>query len=361
MQRSVADFLEESLEGYRTFAEGRNRDLSDRLGARIGSAELVAYLMEELTHPGKNLRPALTLAAYGVFSGGRTPSRECFAAAHALEVFHAFVLVHDDVIDQSDQRRQRPTLHRRLEKGLEVPYSTATHLAVILGDILFGFAVDLLSTPCLDHGTVADLQQYLAAVTQDTGLGEALELTFLHRTLPEVSRQRIEEVYYLKTTRYTIEAPLWLGGRAAGAKAADLEPLVEFARPIGLGFQMENDLHEASLPRESFRRLAYDFQTGVKTLFLRRLYDALDDAGREELTTLLPRCESDAASINRLHDLIHSTEALAAMKADVDDCFQSAREWIPGSPYPEDIQEGLRDLADFIFARRTHSENNGDS
>ena len=356
MDQSVAEFLEESLEGYRTFAEGRNRELADRLGTRIGSKELVGHLMEELTHPGKNLRPALTLATYGVFSGGHPPSRECFAAAHALEVFHAFVL--------DSRRRHRPirtetaspTLHRRLEKSLEIPFTTANHLAVVLGDILFGFAVDLLSTPGLDHRTVAALQQYLAGVTEDTGLGEALELTYLHRTLPEVSRQRIEEVYYLKTTRYTIEAPLWLGGRAAGAKAADLEPLVEFARPIGLGFQMENDLHEASLPRESFRKLAYDFQTGVKTLFLRRLYDALDDAGREELTTLLPRCESDAASINRLHDLIHSTEALVAMKADVDECFQSARDWIPKSPYSGSVQEGLRGLADFVFSRRNHSE-----
>jgi len=353
---SVAESSDSSLSVYRTFAAERNQDLAERLAKRVGGDVLAKPLIEELNNGGKNLRPALTLAAYKIFSGGNEPSRECLAAAHALEVFHAFVLVHDDVIDHSERRRGRPTLHRRLEIDLGLPAQTASHLAIVLGDILFGYAIDLLSAPALDRSLVADLQQYLAGVTEDTGLGESLELTYLIQPLPEVSRKQIEEVYYLKTTRYTIEAPLWLGARAAGALPSDLDPLVDFARPIGLGFQLENDLHEASLPRDEFEKRAYDFQTGVKTLFLRRLYDDLNHKAQEELSTLLPRCADDPSALDRLHELIHSTSTLKTMKDEVDDCFQESRDWIPNSPFHQSIQHGLHGLADLVFTRRRHSE-----
>jgi len=348
--------LSSVIERYRSFARERNLVLQKRLGSRLGGAPLADALLDELEHEGKFLRPSLTLASFSVFSGGRAPSLECLAAAHALEVFHAFVLVHDDVIDGSDRRRGRPTLHRRLERRLALPANTAENLAVVLGDILFGFAIGLLSEPGLDQSLVAPLQQYLAGVTEDTGLGESLELTYLHQALAEVAPEQIEEVYYLKTTRYTIEAPLWLGARAAGVEAERLKPLAEFARPIGLGFQLENDLHETTLPREEFARLAYDFQTGVKTLFLRRLHDDLPPPERTLLDDLLARCGEDSEALERLYDLVHSTGTLSALQRETEHCFQIARDWIPSSPYPDAIRTGLSGIADLVFARRKHSE-----
>lgn len=348
--------LPSAVSAYGAFAQQRNKILRERLSKRVGGQALAEALFEELDHGGKFLRPTLTLASHAVFSGGKTPSPECLAAAHALEVFHAFVLVHDDVIDQSDQRRGRPTLHRRLEHKLQVSTETAKHLAIVLGDILFGYAIGLLSEPGLDQSLVAPLQQYLAGVTEDTGLGEGLELTYLNQPLSDVTVDQIEEVYYLKTTRYTIEAPLWLGARAAGMNAAGLEPLTAFARPIGLGFQLENDLHETALPRHKFGQLTYDFQTGVKTLFLRRLYDDLSGEKREILNELPSRCGESTAALNQLYDLVHSTDTLDTLLDEAEQCFQDAREWIPSSPYPTETQSGLSGIADLVFARRKHSE-----
>ncbi len=341
---------------YRDFAFDRNRVLHERLAARLGGEPLADALLDELEHEGKFLRPSLTIASFSVFSGGKPPSPECLAAAHALEVFHTFVLVHDDVIDRSDRRRGRPTLHRRIEERLKLPGQTSEHLAVVLGDILFGFAIGLLSEPALDPSLVAPLQQYLAGVTEDTGLGESLELTYLNQPLSEVASAQIEEVYYLKTTRYTIEAPLWLGARAAGEEAPALEPLTDFARPIGLGFQLENDLHETALPREEFSRLTYDFQTGVKTLFLRRLFDDLPADKRPLLQQLLEECGHSAEALDRLYDLIHSTTTLSTLQQETEQYFQGAREWIPSSPYSESIRNGLFGITNLVFSRRKHSE-----
>ncbi len=358
MALSGAETLEAALQSYRRFAAEQNADLGERLKSRVGATSLVDQLTSELAHEGKHLRPALTLASYAVFSGGEMPNRECLAAAHALEVFHSFVLIHDDVIDGSKQRRNRPTLQVRLERELKIPATTAGHLAIVLGDILFGYAIGLLSNPEMNHELIGPLQQYLASVTEDTGLGEARELTFLNIPLPEISLEQISEVYYLKTTRYTIEAPLWLGARAAGMPPQQLGSLTDFARPIGLGFQLENDLHEASLPLKTFETLAYDFQTGVKTLFLRELYDDLAPRQRQELLAALDRCQTDRAALNRLHELIHSAPTLTRMKDEVEHCFAQARDWIPRSPYSDEQKNGLGLLADFISHQRKHSEAN---
>jgi len=356
MSSSALESLPSALSAYREFAASEDSALRDRLASRISDSCLIDLIAGEISHPGKHLRPALTLASFLVFSGGKAPSRECLAAAHALEIFHTFVLIHDDVIDGSEQRRNRPTLQKRIEAVLGMNEKAAGHLAIVLGDILFGYAIDLLSAPEMNREWVAPLQQYLATVTEDTGLGEAQELTFLDRPLAEVTLQQIEEVYYLKTTRYTIEAPLWLGARAAGMQAPELEALSDFARPIGLGFQMENDLHEASLPLEEFKRLAYDFQTGVKTYFLRRFYEDLGKDSRQKLTALLSRCREETSAMNDLHEMIQSTETLGDLKKEVEKCFSHARDWVPQAPYSEEHRVGLEQIAQFISTQRKHSE-----
>ena len=348
--------ISQAIESYRSFASNANEALFTRLRERISGSSLVEHLATEISLPGKLLRPSLTLASFLVFSGGRPPNRECLAAAHALEIFHSFVLIHDDVIDGSEQRRNRPTLQRRIEKKLGVPRETGGHLAIVLGDILFGYAIDLLSDQEMNPDLIGALQRHLAEVTEDTGLGEARELTFLHLPLGEVSREQIEQVYYFKTTRYTIEAPLWLGARAAGIPPEKLGDLANFARPIGLGFQLENDLHEAALPFERFKNLAYDFQTGVKTLFLRQLYEDLDAERKQGLVSALADCRTHPAALKLLHDLVHSTDTLARMKEKVDDCFSEARNWIPASRYSDEQKAGLQWIADHISSHRKHSE-----
>jgi len=356
MRRTGNDALSLALRTYRDFAAIENKKLRRRLQDRIGDSPLIDQLSAELDHQGKHLRPALTLASYQIFAKSPEINYECLAAAHALEIFHTFVLIHDDVIDRSEQRRNRPTLHRRIEEQLQVSAPTGNHLAIVLGDILFGYAINLLSTPETDHALIGPLQHYLSSVTEDTGLGEAQELTFLKKPLAEISPEQIEQVYYLKTTRYTIEAPLWLGGRAAGVPEEQLAPLIAFARPIGLGFQLENDLHEASLPLEQFRHLAYDFQTGVKTLFLRRLYEDLGPTDRKELEEVVLDCQENESSLTRLYELIHSTSTLPSLRDEVENCFATARAWIPQSPYSAKQKQRLEKLIDFIFSQRKHSE-----
>lgn len=354
----LAEQLAEDLEANRDYAASRREELAARMATHGDrAARLASLLAEELEPRGKRIRPALLLGAYRVFSGGQTPPPPVHALAHALEVFHAFVLVHDDVIDSSDRRRDRPTLHRRLEREAGLPPAEAGSVAIVLGNILHGHAVDTLARAGFPGDTLAGFLADFAAVTVDTGTGEALELEGLQRKLREVSRAEIERIYELKTSRYTVELPLWFGARAAGAPERVRPALHALASAVGEAFQLENDLHEATLEGEAFLARAYDFQAGVKTLFLRLLHEQIASEEKEELEALLARHPWGQGELERWSRLLHGSGLVPELRERIGEQFREAHEAISTDlRLTAEQREGLGMLTDYLAAHRQHSE-----
>ena len=354
----LAERLAGDLEAQREYAAVRREELAARMAAHGDrAARLGSLLTEELEPRGKRIRPALLLGAYRVFSGGKTPPPPVQALAHALETFHAFVLVHDDVIDGSDRRRDRPTLHRRLEQEADLPSAEAGSIAIVLGNILHGHAIDTLARAGFPGEALAGFLADFAAVTVDTGTGEALELESLPRPLREVSRAEIERIYELKTSRYTVELPLWFGARAAGAPESVRPALHALALTVGEAFQLENDLHEATLQGEAFLARAYDFQAGVKTLFLRLLLERLPRAGREELEALLSHSPWGREELEYWHRLLAGSGLVPELRERIGEQFRQARGAITADSRLNAAQrEGLGALTDYLAAHRQHSE-----
>ncbi|MGJ3242895.1 MAG: polyprenyl synthetase family protein [Opitutales bacterium] len=230
-----------------------------------------------LERSGKCIRPRLMLGAWEAWSG-RSPPDPLFPAAAALEAFHAFLLIHDDVIDGSYQRRKGPALHRAIQGALGFTAARAEHLAIVVGDVLFGFAGErlLALADSLPADRVNTAVRHFLSVSADTGLGEAAELMLQEAALDTVSADAIETVYVLKTARYTFESPIRIGLLLADADDEAISgPLATFGRLTGLAFQAENDLHEFRLEGTAAEALGYDLQCGVKTLVLKETECAL--------------------------------------------------------------------------------------
>lgn len=354
----LAKRLGEDLEANREYASVRRGELAARMAAHGERAARFASLLgEELEPRGKRIRPALLLGAYRVFAGDRAPPPHVHALAHALEVFHAFVLVHDDFIDGSDHRRERPTLHRRLEREVGLPPAESGSIAIVLGNILHGHAVDTLARSGMPGEELAGFLAEFAAVTVDTGTGEALELEGLHRDLREVSRAEIERIYDLKTSRYTVELPLWFGARAAGAPERIRPALHSLAATVGEAFQLENDLHEATLEGEDFLARAYDFRAGVKTLLLRCLFDRLAAPDRHRLEDLLALPAWGEEELRGWQGLLEESGLVPYLRERIERQFREAREAITTADRLTPAQrEGLGQLTDYLAAHRRHSE-----
>jgi len=325
------------------------RELQGKFAARPGLAPAWTALEGFLNTEGKRLRPLVFLSAYELLDETRAGvAPVIYRVAAALELFHAFALAHDDIIDGSQTRRHQPTLHRRL--AAETGGRNGENLALVLGDILFGYTVENFLLPGLDPARATAALRYFSTVAQDTGLGEALELSLLRTPLEAVTEEDIFNTYYLKTTRYTFEAPLVIAAILAGAPEPVLLSLHDYARPLGLAFQIENDLHETSGPES-----ADDLRAGVKTLFLKRCHDVLP--AEEAVALRAALAQGDPAEVHQhLNQRGTATKVVKELTAETAAHFQEARQVLLAAPLRPEQREGLLALTAFIHRHSRHSE-----
>ena len=209
----------------------RLRPPADQVPARLHQAMRYAVL-----GGGKRVRAALVYAAgyAGVRPGAVTSdiNESLDRAAAAVELVHAYSLVHDDLpcMDDDMLRRGRPTLH--------VQYDEAT--ALLAGDALQPLAFDLLAQMPLAPEAVVRATRLLAQAAGSLGMagGQAIDLASVGKTL---SQQELQQMHLLKTGAL-LAASVKLGGLVAGAQATQERCLDDYASAIGLAFQVVDDV-----------------------------------------------------------------------------------------------------------------------
>ncbi len=296
---TLTDFLAESRR--RHAANPHLRPVYDR------AAEFVL-------HGGKRLRPRLVLAAYRVLAGDPEPPAPVWRAAASLELFHAFMLVHDDLIDGSTVRRDRPTLPEALRLDADDPSEPAaarlgSDLALVGGDLLCALGMRLLAQSGLPDAVAGAVHRLVADVLLETGAGQLLDVLYGTVPLRRVSEPQIIDAYLRKTARYSVSGPLVLGATLAQAPAAAQRSLRRFGDLLGLGYQLQNDLDALQVDPELGENA--DLDGGKRTWVLWMAYHRQTAAGR----TAIDRALAGPAGPGRravLHELIAGSGAIAA-------------------------------------------------
>ena len=252
---------------------------------------LYGRLTEFVLRGGKRLRPRLCLASYRILTGRfDPPPRPVALAAASLEVFHAFMLVHDDLIDGSIVRRDRATLHEAIRLDGNRPddpagRKRASDLGLISGDLLFALGMRLLGRSGLDDSTLGRVNRLVADMLFETGLGEALDVLYGGCPLEHLSEEQVVESYHRKTARYSVSGPLVLGASIAGAPTAVARALDRFGDLLGFGFQVQNDLD--ALDEDPDFGDHPDLDGGKRTYVLWSAYQRLSESGRRSLADAL--------------------------------------------------------------------------
>lgn len=214
-----------------------DRALDRHLNGHQGQSHSIWKAMRYGLFPGgKRIRPILTLAAGEVF-GGRPKDLLPFACA--VEMIHAYSLIHDDLpaMDDDDLRRGQPSVHKVFGEGL----------ALLAGDGLLTEAFHLLTGPRATRSISADsslqLIHELAHAAGVAGLvgGQALDL---QAESQEVDLATVEYIHIRKTGALIL-ASVRVGARIAGAKPADLRRISRYAEFFGLAFQIADDILDA--------------------------------------------------------------------------------------------------------------------
>jgi len=315
------------------------RSEAGELGAEAG---LLADTAADALEGGKRLRARFCLTGWRAVAspraGSPTPD-DAVGAAAALEIFHAAALVHDDLIDNSDTRRGRPAAHRRLEADHRRRgwHGDATAFgrsgAVLLGDLLVAWSDDLLEeaiAATAPDRAVATRAAY-ARMRRDVTVGQFLDVAeeSAFSTQPDAEHaERALRIASLKSARYSIQQPLLIGAALAGADAAQEEALSAFGHPVGMAFQLRDDVlgvfGDASVTgkpsgddlREGKRTVLVAFAREELPTGARRVFDELigDPTLDEGQIAALQRTIRDTGALQRTEELI-SSYALEADRA----------------------------------------------
>ena len=213
-------------------------------------AEAIRY---SLLAPGKRLRPQLVLMAAEACGGS---AEAALPAAVAVEMVHAYSLVHDDLpaMDDDDLRRGRPTCHKQFDEAT----------AILVGDALLTRAFEVLATQLqpaeIAARCCAELAQAAGAAALVGGQADDLAAEFRH-----IGLERLQSIHRRKTGAL-FRASLQLGAIAAGANAEQRQALAAFGEPLGHAFQIVDDLLDVAGDEDRVgKRLGKDKRRGKVT------------------------------------------------------------------------------------------------
>jgi geranylgeranyl pyrophosphate synthase len=274
----------------------------------LAGTEAIAY--DFLTRGGKHSRPFITLAMYDAMTGGRCTLADGHRqvaelplavkrAAVSIETFHKASLVHDDIEDDDEFRYGAATLHR----ALGVP------TAINVGDFLIGLGYRLVSreSGALGADVVSDIMDRLADAHMKLTEGQGAELLWRDSRRKRLSAAEALEIYALKTAP-AFEAALITGLRLAAPSGPYRTPIAEFARHLGVAFQILNDLADW-LPDNHNKLIAGgDVSGGRPTVLWALALEGLAEPNRSRLETLAAAAPVTEATVREIRDLYEEAE-----------------------------------------------------
>jgi geranylgeranyl diphosphate synthase type II len=269
------------------------------------AAFLYELMLDYPLREAKGLRPALCIATCRALGGALEAA---LRSAAALELYHNAFLIHDDIEDGSLMRRGGPTLH--LEHGVPV--------AINVGDALLALSLQPLldNVGLLGLGPALRVLQTVARMSRESVEGQALELEWIRRGTWALEDEDYVRMVEQKTCWYSFIAPVALGAIAGRADAALTRQLAEFARCLGLAFQIQDDALNLEGEIGAYgKEIGGDLWEGKRTLMLLHMMRSASPAERvrAEFILSLPRppsaAESDSAGASSLAPLLEQLVA----------------------------------------------------
>lgn len=234
----------------------------------VDTRKIIKSISNLVLSPGKRMRPYL---AVRTASSCGVPTLRAYKLGVAMELFHDFALIHDDIMDNSSERRGMQTVHTEFQaeheskqwKGSSEHYGVSC--GILAGDLLFAWAeqaIDELNTPTEFRD---DLFQAWGTMKTEVILGQAIDAT--SSVLPKgISRKQLMQMLALKSGRYSIGRPILLGYALAGVEVLE-ETVMEATEPLGLAFQIQDDiLGTFGDPRKTGKSTDSDIKEGKVTM-----------------------------------------------------------------------------------------------
>jgi geranylgeranyl diphosphate synthase, type I len=296
---------------------------------------------------GKRIRP--TFCYWGWRAGGGEDCPEVINAAAALELFHAFALIHDDIIDGSDRRRGQPSMHRLFAtlhdrhawRGDSLAFGRNT--ALLCGDLCAAWAEQMFHECGLPPRQIHRGYAAFALMRTEVIAGQYLDLV---SGVGDGSVASALTVIRMKAARYTVTRPLQIGAWLAGAPPALSAAFAEFGDPLGDAFQLRDDvLGVFGDPSVTGKSALDDLREGKPTVMMALARDAADRPQAARLAALFGNPDLDAAGAEDLRAVILETGALDRIEQMIRVRADAALASLASARLPSPVRTALADLA----------------
>ena len=354
--------LGDAKTGLSGFRERLNPLLSAHLDEAITEAQREDELMAEaLTQTkalmlagGKRLRAALMCAGY--FAAGGEDEERILRTSMSVEFVHAFLLMHDDIIDRDPLRHGTETIHEYYGRRARelFPGTDAEHfgnsVGIIVGDMVAALGNDLIFRSGFPLPRVFAALSVLQKIVSYTVIGQGMDIAFEYRG--KASREDIIRMYEYKTAKYTIEGPLALGALLAGADETQTEKFRALSVPLGVAFQVRDDILGTFGSREKLGKpVESDLAEGKRTLLVSFALEYASGSVKREIEALLERREPTEEDVERFRTLLRETGALDSSSEYMVQLVEEAKRLIRSAGVPWDVERFLVSIADYVAYR----------
>lgn len=285
---------------------------------------------------GKRIRPSFVLMAYNLF---HDDVDRILPVATALETYHNYTLLHDDLMDKADMRRGRPTVHKKWDDNT----------AILSGDTMLVLAYEHLAKcdtkylkPALDLFTETALE---------VSEGQQFDMEF--ETRNDVAEEEYIEMIRLKTS-VLLACALKMGAVVAGASDADANALYAFGEKVGLAFQLQDDLLDVyGDPKVFGKAIGGDITSNKKTFMLINAFNRADAGTHAELERWTTATEFDPAekiaAVTEIYNRL-GIDKLAEQR--IKEYFEQSRQHLDELSVSDDRKAVLREYTERMMNRK---------
>jgi len=309
----------------KVFNERLKKHLHDKSSgyARLADESLaidaINHFADLVNHGGKRVRPYMCFLAY--HTEGGINHENIFKVGIGLELFHAFALVHDDIMDGGKERHGMPTVHEYMQKKLDA--RRAEGMAILTGDLAFSWAGEVMSK----HGNQKAQELYFK-MNEETVAGQMLDVSLMLKD--KVDSKTLTKKNELKTARYSFVNPMLIGAAQANSHNRD-GMYTKLGLVLGQAFQIQDDLLDiVGDSKDIGKTPMLDIQDGQHTLVTQYVFEHAVPRDREILASLFGKPVDEAARKVLLR-LFASSGAIKYAETEIAKLFTEAKSIIDHS------------------------------
>ena len=289
-----------------------------------------------LSMGGKRIRPTLMLLGYNLFKDN---PEKILMNAVALETYHNYTLLHDDLMDNADLRRGHETVHKKWD----------TNTAILSGDSMLVLAYERMAQ--CDEKHLAKVLKLFTTTALEIGEGQQFDMEFENRN--DVKEEEYIEMIRLKTS-VLLACALKMGAILADASDEDAENLYKFGEQIGLAFQLQDDYLDVYGDTKVFgKEIGGDITSNKKTYMLINAFNLANDTQRAELQKWVDAKDFDrkekVAAVTRLYNEI-GIDKMAQEK--IAYYFEQSKKYLDAVNVPAERKEELAKYAQKMMKRQ---------